>query len=240
MHEHFADKLFWSEAWARHIEEYLSAPPRCGYWLASLFPRNMSVLEIAAGSFRDCRYLFTIGFDARGCDFDRKTIEYLHTKYPSSMPPLFCEDAFAFSFDDKSFDLSFSNGFWVLFKENEKIISLLHEQARITRKFIISLVHNAENKPLVDSFQLQSIQDPLYDIRFFSRKELFNLISTSNIHIKSITLCKFGGRVDIFLNKKIKRYLNPIYPIAKYIVPRLYKFQSWKCTERIACIIELA
>jgi len=229
----------WTNIWSRHIETYLNSPPRCGYWLASLFPSNISVLEIAAGSCRDCRYLFTIGFDARGCDFDQKTIEYLLTKYPLSMPPLFCEDAFAFSFEDDIVDLSFSNGFWILFNDNEKIKSLLHEQARITRKYIITIVHNADNKKLIDSFFLKAKSDPLYDIRFFSKNELLSIISDSDIHFRTIKLNKFGGKVDILLNKKIKGYFNPINPIAKYIVPRLYKYQSWKYTERIACIIEL-
>jgi len=54
----FQEQTFWSDAWVRHIESYLAAPPRCGIWLMTNYGKNHSILECAGGSCRDSRYLF--------------------------------------------------------------------------------------------------------------------------------------------------------------------------------------
>lgn len=239
MNNEFIKKSYWSESWIRHIESYLNAPFRCGYWLVAQFSNQLTILEIAGGSCRDSRYLASKGFTAIGSDFDKKTLDYLKKRFPDSPLNIQCEDAFNFSFIDKSFDLTFSNGFWVCFSENQSIFRLIREQERITKKYIISFVHNLENNNLVSSFQQKSKIDALYDIRFFHRNELPALVKESGIRYKSIEIKKFGGILDRFFNKRIKRLPNPIYNLAKYFVPYLYEFQPWSKVERIALIIKL-
>jgi ubiquinone/menaquinone biosynthesis C-methylase UbiE len=231
-------ETFWSETWVRHIEAYLSAPPCCGYWIASHFSRALSVLEIAGGSCRDSHYLALQGFNVTASDFDQKTLDYLKKRYQNSPLHLLKEDAFRLSFDDKSVDLSFSNGFWIYFND-DKIISLIREQERVTKKFIISLVHNIDNEPLVKRFKQESRVDKLYDIRFFNREDLRKIVDASGLKYKSITMNKFGGAMDKLLAKSIKGFNNPLQGLTKHVVPRMYKYQPWSVTERIACVIEL-
>ena len=235
----FHDENYWAKAWVRHIENYSSAPPRCGYWLAARFPSDLSILEIAGGSCHDSRYLATTGRSAIGSDFDQKTLEYLANRYPNSPLKMQREDAFSLSFADKSIDLSFSNGFWVLFSDNEKIQQLIHEQARITRKYLIALVHNVENPRLIKLFKQKSKTDSLYNIRFFQRNEVLEIVKNSGLKYKSITINKFGGTMDRLLMNKVIGVPNPAPKLATKIVPKIYNIQPWFVTERIACVIEL-
>ena len=239
MNNEFTHDEYWSKAWAQHIESYLLAPPRTGYWLASQFLTSLSVLEIAGGSCRDSRYLASQGFKAIGTDFDQKTLDYLAKRCLDSSLLMQREDAFSLSFSDKSIDLSFSNGFWVLFENDQQIYSLIHEQARITKKYLISLVHNIENTKLVSLFKELSIHAPLYDIRFFHREELLDIVNSSGIEYKSISIGKFGGPIDKLLASTIKEIKNPVQSFARKLVPHMYNFQSWKITERVVCVIEL-
>ena len=239
MNNQFSSEKYWTESWVRHIESYLSAPPRCGYWITSEFSKSLSILEIAGGSCRDSRYLSHQGFNVIGSDFDQKTLDYLTEKYPNSPLRLRRENAFSTSVPNKSIDLSFSNGFWVLFSDNKQIKSLIHEQSRITKKYLISLVHNIENIRLVELFTEKSKSDSLYQIRFFHRDELRQIITESGIYYRSITIKKFGGYPDKLFANNLKRIPNPFMKVSKFIVPKIYKYQSWALAERIACIVEL-
>jgi hypothetical protein len=233
------NEQFWVDAWKRHIETYLANPPRAGFWIKSHFNKVLSVLEIAGGSCRDSRYLFNQGFNATGTDFDLSTLDYLRKRFPESKFPMLKEDAFAFSFPDKSFDLTFSNGFWVLFPNDNDVSKLIKEQERITRKYLISLIHNGDNEKLVETFRRKAQNDSLYDIRFFYRHEISDLIEQAGIKYKSIKIKKFGGTVDRLFSAKIKRIFPFLYPVLLRLVPRLYDLQSWSNVERIAVIVEL-
>lgn len=226
---------FWSKAWKRHIETYLSVPPRTGFWIKSNFPGNFSVLEIAGGSCRDSRYLANNGYHAIGSDFDQVTIDYLRSRFPESRLPLQKEDAFRLSFSDNSFDITFSNGFWILFDDNKDITALIKEQARVTSKYMISLIHNGENHRLIETFKQKATKDPLYKIRFFNRSEISGLFKESGIHYKSLKIKKFGGPADRFYSKKIKKLI----PLSEKTITSLYKFQPWSKVERLAVIAEL-
>ncbi|MEM4655143.1 MAG: methyltransferase domain-containing protein [Thermosphaera sp.] len=240
MSTHFSSEEYWQNAWQKHLETYLASPPRCGYWLASRFPdKRLTIIEIAGGSCRDSRYLAMNGYRAIGTDFDSRTIEYLKLRFPEFSLALQREDAFNFSFSNKSFDISFSNGFWVCFPSNQQLHALLREQERITSKWLITLVHNANNHSLVETFREKAKTDPLYDIRFFSQDELRTIINESGIRYKRLFLEKFGGPADRLYAARIKRLPNILRNVARYIVPRIYQFQSWNVTERIACLIEL-
>ena len=50
---------------------------------------------------------------------------------------------------------------------------------------------------------------------------------------------KYDREIINMLEQHIKGIPNLMFPVAKYVVPRLYDSQSWKDTERIACIVEL-
>ena len=239
MNRDFSKEGYWSEAWIKHIETYLAAPPRAGHWMRYMFPKLHNVLEIAGGSCRDSRYLADSGYNALGTDFDQKTIEYLNNRYPTSPLAMQREDAFSLSFADKSFNVSFSNGFWVCFSNDEEIYQLLHEQSRVTSRYLVALVHNAGNATLVASFDELAKSDPLYDIRFFSLDDLVDIVDKSGVKYQSIKFYKFGGYVDAIYRKTIKRLPNMLSGYAQYIAPRLYQCQSWEKTERIACVIEL-
>lgn len=239
MNESFSDEEWWSDAWIRHLETYLAAPPRAGHWIASQFQDDQKILEIAGGSCRDSRYLADIGYRAVGTDFDPRTLDYLKKRFPNSPLVMQREDAFSLSFADKSFDISFSNGFWICFTDDAKIYQLIKEQARVTSKFLVSLLHNKDNAKLVAMFNEKKSSDSLYDIRFFNRDEIARIVYASGIRYKALNFYKFGGQADMLYAKRIKRIPNVLAPLAKYWSPRLYNYQSWSETERIACVITL-
>jgi ubiquinone/menaquinone biosynthesis C-methylase UbiE len=239
MNGNFSKEGYWSDAWIKHIEAYLAAPPRAGHWMRCMFPKSYRVLEIAGGSCRDSRYLADKSYDAVGTDFDQKTLDYLNDRYPKSPLAMQREDAFSLSFANKSFDLSFSNGFWVCFSNDEEIYQLIHEQSRVTSRYLVALVHNAGNAALVASFKDLAKADPLYDIRFFSVDELVDIVNKSGVKHRAIRFYKFGGSMDAIYRKKIKRLPNMLSGYGQYIAPRMYQYQSWEKTERIACVLEL-
>jgi hypothetical protein len=228
---------FWSDTWVKHIERYLSAPPRCGIWMFNCFNlKGLSVLECAGGSCRDSRHLYDCGVNAEGSDFDQVTLDYLKNRFPNSMFQIAREDCFNFSKSDHSFDVTFHNGFWICFNLTD-VVKLLIEQRRITRRTIIALVHNVENKKLVNDFEVRSKTDDLYKIKFFHRNELENIVSKSEINFKRLRVEKFGGIVDFGF--KVEKKMPSLSRVVRFVVPRLYKFQPWSKVERIALIIDL-
>lgn len=235
--KYFQNKDSWNELWSEHAEEYLAAPPRCGYWLAAFFSKRCKILEIAGGTCRDSRYLSDIGFRAIGLDINQFILDYCRKRFPDSSLRLVRGNAFNLPFPDKSFDITFSNGFWICFDDDVELAALVREQARVTRRFMISFVHNQSNKHLVELFRERSRHDRLYNIRFFTVEELREIIDGSGILYKNLRFYKFGGPVDLFYSNRWPTIWRKIAPL---IVPRLYKFQPWSHTERIACVVELA
>ena len=233
----FRDQNFWANLWSYHLESYLATPARCGYWMASFLRNcyNYKVLEIAAGSCRDSRYLCAVGYRVVALDFDQKTLGYLAQRFVDSSLLYCVGDAFSLPFAEKSFDVSFSNGFWVCFDDDRFLHLLLREQARVTKKYLIAFVHNKDNDSLVRLFREKSLCDPIYDIRFFTRNELSKIVSESGISFRSISFYKFGGPADFL-------YFACLTKFVKYmslLVPKLYAFQPWQRTERIVCVVEL-
>ena len=235
MHEGLQQQHFWEQAWVRHIEQYLRSPPRAGLWLAARFGlRGWSVLEIAGGSCRDSRYLAEQGVAAVGSDFDRKTLDYLAARFPGSPLKLAREDASALSLADRAVDLSVHNGFWVLFPDDARVVALLREQARVTRRVLVALVHNADNPRQVSAFARKASDDPLYDIRFFRRGDLPRLVQAAGLQPRRVSIEKFGGPVD-----RLLALPGPAGRLARWGVPRLYRWLPWRHVERIALVIEL-
>jgi hypothetical protein len=234
MHEDLQQQGFWEDAWVRHLEDYLASPPRAGLWLRARFGLSgWSVLEIAGGSCRDSRHLAENGIAATGSDFDRKTLDWLAQRFPDSPLKLAREDAFAMRFADASVDLSIHNGFWVLFADDEPVKALLREQARVTRRVLVAMVHNADNPRIVAAFARKAKTDPLYAIRFFRRAELPALVQDSGIAWRTLRLEKFGAPIDRLLT-----WPGLLGRLARWLVPRAYRFVPWRFVERIALVIE--
>lgn len=234
MHEPLQQQAFWEDAWVRHLEQYLATPPRAGLWLAARFPlAGWRVLEIAGGSCRDSRHLAERGVDAIGSDFDQKTLDYLAQRFPASPLKLAREDASALSLPDAAVDLSVHNGFWILFGDDARIAALLREQARVTRRVLVALVHNADNPRVVAAFSRKAKTDPLYDIRFFRRDELPALVHAAGVRFRHLRLEKFGGPVD-----RLLALPGPPGRWARAVVPRLYRWLPWSQVERIALVLE--
>lgn len=232
-------RQFWEIAWATHIEQYLSAPPRTGYWLRQRLPlRDRNILEIAGGSCRDSRFLASQGINTTGTDFEKRTLDYLECRYKDSPLKLQQADGFSLPFRSDEFCVSFHNGFWVLFSDSD-IRKLAVEQARITRRYMVVLVHNKRNRKLVTAFEKRSKTDELYRIRFFDPNEILDVMRDSGIRTKSISIEKFGGVVDGLYSEKITRFIKPVQALMGSLVPRLYSLQPWSKVERVACVIEL-
>lgn len=232
----FQDEKYWTDTWIRYINTYLDSAPRAGYWLSQVFNKKQKILEIAGGSCRDSKFLFEKGFASLGTDFDQKTLDYLKKEH--SFFNLKKEDAFNLSFKDDEFQISFSNGFWVLFDDNEVIYSLIKEQARVTEQCLVSFIHNKKNIKLVQDFNEKSNFDDLYKIRFFDKDEIIQIVHDSGIKYKKIKIKKFGGIVDRLLSKKIKSKSLKLHDIFVYVVPKLYKFLPWSKVERIVVMVE--
>lgn len=230
----------WYHNWQIHLEQYLQAPPRTGIYIHEYYPSIRSSLEIACGSSRDSIYLAKKGVEATASDYEGRLIQDLKDRF--SYPNLKYQqaDAFCLPFENDSFDIVFHNGFFVLFNNNDDIKSMLVEQARVSRRYIVFFVHNKLNSALVKNFKELALSDSIYDIRFFEPNEIESIVKESAITPRSIKILKFGGQYDIFFSKRIKGILpNIVYPFRTRIIPRIYQYQSWKRTERVACHIEL-
>jgi len=232
---------FWKNTWERHLTGYLSSPPRTGIFISTRFNKRIqTILEIACGSSRDSVYLAKKNYFVTATDFDENTIEYLKSRFINPHLKYVVADAFHLPFMDNQFDLVFHNGFFILFENNNDIIKLLKEQARVSNKYILILIHNQNNKNLLDIFSEKRKSDPLYDVRFFTVNEIMSIIKHSGIKTKNIKILKFGNRFDILYSENIGQHIpNIFFKHREKIVPFLYQFELWKNTERIACLIEL-
>jgi ubiquinone/menaquinone biosynthesis C-methylase UbiE len=171
-------KEFWSQKWKQHFTRYHAQVALQAYYLDFfLNDKNVkSILEIAAGSCRDTTQLNEWGYDAMGVDFSHECIEMAKRRFPRYQKKFVNMDAFRLNFSDKEFDVSFHNGFFICFHDNQDIKNLLQEQARVTKRFIICSVHNQMNTYLVDKFRRMSASDKLYDVRFFNPDEISSLL----------------------------------------------------------------
>jgi ubiquinone/menaquinone biosynthesis C-methylase UbiE len=234
------DKNDWNTSWKKHLEQYLKAPPRTGIFIKNLLGSQIETsLELGCGSGRDSIYLSKYYAKVTATDYDEKTIAYLKEKFNSANLEYKQADAFNLPFSKNAFDLVFHNGLFVLFDDDSSIYNMLTEQERVSKKFILVLVHNKLNKKLIETFETKGLNDPIYDIRFFTSSEITTIVEKSKINYKSINCFKFGGKMDVFFNKTVRKIPNPLFIMKNRIIPKLYKYQSWDSTERIACLIEL-
>ncbi len=233
------NKTFWAESWIQHIDRYLQSAPRTGFFIHRHFKNIKTILEIAGGSCRDSGYLAS-HYSVTATDFDEKTLRFLKQhRFSKNSLKYIVADAFDLCFQENSFDLVFHNGFFIYFND-EDILKMLKEQARISKKYIVIFIHNGENEELIKKFREKAEKDKLFEIRFFNKNVIVDIVKNSGIKIKSYGIVKFGGFFDVFYKNKFKKIIpNILKPFGKYFVPYLYQLQNWEKTERICCIIEL-
>jgi ubiquinone/menaquinone biosynthesis C-methylase UbiE len=179
----------WDEKWVGIFDHYQQDIRHAHYINAILNQNEKKLLEIAAGSFRDTGALNKWGSECYGTDFSAKSVELAKRQFTDLAEKISQQNAFEFSFEDKAFDLSYSNGFWVLFDDND-ILKLAKEQARITKYRIVATVHNAHNKQFVEYFDKLKQNDPLYKIRFFDMEEITELMMSVAKNVKIIPVGK--------------------------------------------------
>lgn len=234
------NRLEWKEKWRGLLNRYLSGKPRLGIFIHNYIKNIDKCIEVACGSSNDSIYLASKGLDVTASDFEDNVIKILQQKIKVDNLVYIIADAFNLPFFENSYDLVFHNGFFVLFQDNLDICKLLLEQERISKKYILLVTHNKVNSGYLSKFKQLAQNDSLYDIRFFSKAELKNIIKKSGIKYKSVKLLKFGGIADVFYKTKLRKIIpNVLYPFRNSIVPKFYQLQSWKKTVRIACLIEL-
>lgn len=165
----------WNRKWADIFDRYQNDLRHAYYVRALLEPEEIRLLEIGAGSFRDMTELRRHGLDCEGMDFSSESVLRAQSKSPNLAPFMHQMSAFSMPFADRSFDVTYHNGFWALFSD-QQIGVLAREQARITRNRMFATVHNAHNRQFVDYFDRMKANDPLYDIRFFTVDEVSSLL----------------------------------------------------------------
>jgi ubiquinone/menaquinone biosynthesis C-methylase UbiE len=228
------EKEAWNEKWKEIFDHYQQDLRHAYYIRAVLNTNEKKIIELAAGSFRDTNALNVMGINCFGCDYSSQSVLSAKKQFPLIFNKLSEQDAFNINFPDKEFDLSFHNGFWALFSDDNDILKLIQEQVRITKYRIIATVHNAHNRSFVEYFNRLKENDPLYNIRFFEIDEITELMKSVTNNIKIIPVGK--GK---------KYYEDDLINIglgdAKYIKKSFdyHKMNLLETSERLLCIGEL-
>ncbi|WP_152223133.1 class I SAM-dependent methyltransferase [Pseudomonas sp. SCB32] len=223
----------WDEKWQEIFNLYQN-DVRHAYYIDAVRKRHEKrVLEIAAGSFRDIVQLTRRGVEGHGIDFSPESVALAKKLYPSLQERFRVMDAFNLQYPDKHFDISFHNGFWGLFSD-EEIDQMAKEQARITKGRIIVTVHNAHNQPFADYFNSQKKIDPLFNIRFFTLEQMREILGKVARKVTIIPVGK-GSRwqEDWFIRHGWH------YPLLLNCVLKLSGTRHIECSERLMCIGEL-
>lgn len=182
----------WDAKWADIFDHY-QQDLRHAYYIHSVLDEDdKKILEIGAGSFRDMAELRNRGLNCEGMDFSVESVARARERFPMYAQSIHHMSAFNFTFPDKSFDVSYHNGFWVLF-DDQSIMKLIREQVRVTKSKIIVTVHNAHNEQFVNYFESLKKNDSLYDIRFFKMNEIVDLM---------LQLCKEVQVIPVGKGKK--------------------------------------
>lgn len=185
-----SSQIHWDETWARVFDHYQHDLRHAYYVNALLEEEDRSVLEIAAGSFRDMALLNRLGLYCAGMDHSAVSVEMARRQFPALAGQIFQGDAFRLEgVADAAYDVSYHNGFWILF-EDQAIQKLAAEQARVSRRKIIATVHNAHNPDFIDYFARMGETDPLYKIRFFEVDEMRALLAPVCRHVDIVPVGK--------------------------------------------------
>lgn len=220
----------WDSKWATIFDQYQKDLRHAHYIRALLRPDEHRILEMAAGSFRDMAALQRMGLDCHGMDFSGESVARAKTAFPGLSEKIHQMSAFEMPFDDHFFDVSYHNGFWVLFSDDQ-IRKLAREQARITGKRMIATVHNAHNAQFVEYFDRLKKKDPLYDVRFFRVEEMTALMREVCDDVQIIPVGKGKRRHEDWLIK-----MGLTHPFLLRSCLNLAGMQHLDSSERLLCI----
>ena len=221
---------YWDKQWLDKFDHYQN-DKRFAYYVRAILNKDENkLLEIAAGSFRDVATLNNWGYDCCGIDFSAKSIKMAKEFYSNIEDKICFQDAFSMSSLDKCFDLSYHNGLWGYF-ENDDIENLLKEQIRVTKKRVVATVHNAHNAQFVDYFKRLTLEDPLYNIRFFQIDEMKSLMSP---YCKSVEVIPVGKGKKFYEDDLINIGLGDAKNIKKSF--DFHGLNLLESSERLLCI----
>jgi hypothetical protein len=220
---------YWDLKWKHYFEKY-QADLRHAHYINSLIGNVGSFLEIGAGSFRDCNYLFNIGYDITGIDFSNFSVEQARKNFPLFSDRILQSNAFETTFSDFNFDVSYHNGFFSLFND-QQIKNLIQEQIRITKKIISCTVHNAHNKEFFKYFDELSKKDSLYNIRFFEQDEILEIMLPYCSDVKIYPVGRGKKQHEDYL---IKLGITNPFIIRNYI--KNFSKNKINTSERLLCI----
>lgn len=229
MEANLRDPKWWSAAWKAHHRRYVARPSYQAYYLYCVLPRNAKrLLELGAGSFRDTAQLNQWGYDCTGTDFSPEAVALAQRTYPQWAQRFHTADATALPFGSKSFDVSFHSGLFACFEDDTMIKAILQEQARVSQIAMVCTVHNAHNEALQEQFHLKAQSDPLYQIRFFSREEITQLMHP---YCERVLLYPFGA---LGCNRLIKYGRNRL--LTRWYYRLTYRRWRWEHCERIMAV----
>jgi ubiquinone/menaquinone biosynthesis C-methylase UbiE len=149
-------------------------------------------------------------------------------------------DAFNLSYSDKSFDLSFHNGLWVYYNE-EEIDRLLKEQIRVTKHRVITIVHNDHNISFKEYFRTKiETGDDLFNIKFYQVNEIKRILERQCKNVIVIPIGKaYSAYEDLLIKDYISKgetYTNKEELKNMLLEPGLKYLES---SERLLCIGEI-
>lgn len=165
----------WDNKWHDIFEHYQQDTRHAHYINAVRKRRERRILEIAAGSFRDIALLNRSDIEGYGIDFSSEAVSLAQQYYPEQCTRFRVMDAAHLDWQDSYFDLSYHNGFWGLFADND-IQRMAAEQARVTQHRMIVTVHNAHNVGFGAYFDRKKQEDSLFDVRFFTVDEMLHFM----------------------------------------------------------------
>lgn len=223
----------WDKTWVQVFDKY-QADLRHAFYIRALKKRSEKhVLEIAAGSFRDMAALNRMGVACSGADFSSEAVELARQRFPTLAERIHRMDAFKFDFPDKAFDLTYHNGFWGLFS-NEDIYKLAAEQARISGRRMMATVHNAHNLQFKAYFDRVVQADPLFNIRFFHADEITELMGA---HCSRVTVVPVGKAKKKYEDTLIAAGLG--HPALLDLCFKVSGQRFLESSERLLCIGEI-
>ena len=223
----------WDIKWKDIFDNYQKDNRHAYYIRALKRKEEKNILEIAAGSFRDMGALCKWGFSCNGVDYSSESISRAKLQFPNFKEKIHKMDAFNFDYKDDTFDLTFHNGFWGLYN-NDEILRLAKEQARISKYRMIATVHNAHNNSFKLYFDKMKERDALYNVRFFQIDEITALMSSVCSKILVIPV----GKSNKYHEDKIIK-MGLAFPIVLKKYFKLSKHKLLEQSERLLCIGKL-
>lgn len=222
----------WDEKWKLIFNHYQQDLRHSYYVNAFLDEDDKRVLEMGAGSFRDMAQLNKLGIDCWGTDFSETSVSLAKKHFLSLENKIFQSDAFSLkNIRDKEFDCTFHNGLWVLFEDDQEILKLAKEQARVTKRKLIATVHNAHNKEFIEYFKQLSKNDELYKIRFFEKDEISDIILSV---CKSVEIIPVGKGKKYFEDQMINEGKSSRNELRKFFDK--VGMKNLENSERLLCI----